>query len=457
MKRYALTLRSDPLRTDPHRIGPLRGSPRRRTPPRNDAGGFTLLEILIAMSIFTVLGTMMVWFMSTSLDIFSRGMKESDLMDRADTILPRVRADLNSLIIPDNFDPPLTPPSADALDGRTPPPPPPPVLVRLRSGFIKLQRTGDPAFKDYPCPYFAFVVADASEWSDRLKRRAGEIPTKDAGLKPLSPETLAAGNRDSHYLPTGGLTEICWIAVPQDVMNPPGKGMPRYPALLSLYRGFRTPVGHPEKSLLLPENLDSPEKIKTACRLVAEGLVHFGAIWRRAFAKDWGYEEGIGLGETAGYVGPRWDSTRALDKEWSLFRSRTSLGDPSDDIFPAFVRLEATLAPPSSQFGHGPGEMMLTRTLSTDTTDVEISDPDVVMALNLGKERWLKIDAEWMQYDRADVDYEKRTVRVRRGMRGTTKTSHASGAWVYVGMPNDLQMRLPVFRDRALQVERGER
>jgi hypothetical protein len=337
------------------------------------------------------------------------------------------------------------------LDGRDPPPPPPPVQVRLRSGFIKLQKTGDETFKDITCPYFAFVAADASEWSDKLKRRAGDVPVPEGGLPALSPESLRTATKDTNYLPTGGLTEICYIAVPQDLIDPPAKNAPRYPGVMSLYRGFRTPIGDKEKSLLDPRNLDTVAKIKAACRLVAEGLVHFGVRWRRAFATSWEIEQGIGLGETAAYVGPIWDSTRALDKEWPLFRGLQSLGDPSDDIFPPFVRLEATLAEPS-QFGHGRGEMQLVGDVAAEASEVAVSDPDLLLGIDLGKERWLKIDGEWMQFEARDVDYQRRKVRVRRGMRGTTKAAHNSGAWVYIGRPSMLEVRLPVFRDRTIQV-----
>lgn len=420
---------------------------------RRYPAGFTLLEILMAMAIFTVLGTMLVWFMRTSLEIFTNGMRESDLMDRADTVLPRVRDDLRNLIIPDDFDPPAIPPSGDALDGREPPPPRPPEPMRLRSGFVKMRDTGDPVFKDYACRYLSFVVADAGEWADPLKRRAGEVPVKGAGLKALTPETVQSGDRDSRYLPTGGLMEVVWIAVPQDLMVPPEKGAPRFPAILSLYRGFRTPIGDPEKSLLIPENLDTAAKIRKSCRLIAEGLVHFGAVWRRSFATDWVDEQGVGLGETAAYVGPVWDSTRALDKEWGLFRGKESLNDPSDDIFPAFVRLEATLVTPS-QFGHGRGELTLMGDLGTDTVEVPVSEADTLLGLDRGKDRWLKIDGEWMHFEIRDVRHVKRIVRVRRGMRGTKKSAHSSGAWIYVGQPNELEIRLPVFRDRSMEQER---
>ena len=39
-------------------------------------------------------------------------------------------------------------------------------------------------------------------------------------------------------------------------------------------------------------------------------------------------------------------------------------------------------------------------------------------------------------------------------MRGTKKSAHSSGAWIYVGQPNDLEIRLPVFRDRSMEQER---
>lgn len=431
----------------------MRALPLRR---RHGDAGFTLLEILMAMAIFTVLGTMLVWFMRTSLTIFTSGMRESDLMDRADTVLPRIRDDLRNQTVPDNFDPPAIPPSGDALAGRDPPPAQPAEVVRLRAGFIKMRDTGDPLFKDLTCYALALVVSDGGEWSNPLKLRAGEVPVKGAELKALTPESVTSGDRDTRYLPTGGLMEIVWIAVPQDVMDPPAKGVTRHPAILSLYRGFRTPIGDPEKSLLIPENLDSPAKIKKACRLVAEGLVHFGAVWRRTFATSWDLEEGIGLGETSPYVGPVWDSTRALDKEWPLFRGEASLSDPSDDIFPAFVRLESTLVTPS-QFGHGRGELTLLGDLGTGTIEIPVNETDTLLGLDFGKDRWLKIDAEWMRYGVTDVDHIKRVVRVRRGMRGTKKTGHSSGAWIYVGQPSNLEVKMPVPRDRSMQLEGASR
>ncbi|MDF1701802.1 MAG: prepilin-type N-terminal cleavage/methylation domain-containing protein [Planctomycetota bacterium] len=419
----------------------------RHTQPHARTRGFTLLEILIAMALFVMLGGMVVVFLRQSLDIFYTGTRESAQMDKQDSILPQVRTDLANLALPASFQAPTPPPTPEMLErrGMEAPKPPPPVLVRLRAGYIKLKKTGDTVFKDYPCPYIAFVVADANEGADRLRRRAGEVPARDGELKDLTPKSVIEGDAGTRYRATGGLTEIIWIGVPTSVMDGDPDAL-QWPAILTLYRGFRTPIGHPEKSLLIPENLDSPAKIKAACSPVAKGLLHFGATWRRVFAKSWEIDLSVGMGEQAPYVGPAWDSTRALDKTWALHKGPQSLVDPSDDVFPAFVRLEATLAQ-VTQFGPGRGEFTLREGCGSDDTVLKVGDTDILMQPNRGKIRWLKVDAEWMQYELRDVDYAKGQVRVRRGMRGTKKVAHETGAWCYVGTASELQMRLPVFRD----------
>lgn len=424
--------------------------------PRRSPRGFTLLEIMISMAIFTVLGTMVVYFMRQSLNVFSVGTRESARLDRQDTLLPQVRTDLGGLIVPDQFDTPPPRPSEDELQrsGRAVPPAPPAVGIRLRSGFVQLAQVADENFKQVPCPYLAFVVADASEWSNKLKRRAGEVPTAGGSQRALTPTTVLEGDRDTRYLPTGGLMEVVWIAVPSDVMRGPGEGGPSYPAVMTLYRGFRTPIGDPEKSLLDPANFDTPDEIRKACRPVAEGLLHFGALWRRVFATDWEAGLGVGLGETSPYVGPVWDSSRGVDKDWVFFKGKESLADPSDDMFPRFVRLEATLVD-ATQFGPGRGEFRLTDPLAADAVKILVTDTDPLLQPNLGKERWLKVGTEWMGYDVRDVDWEKKEVRVRRGQRGTKALSHPVDAWGYVGQPSTLEIEMPVFRDRFVREKEG--
>ncbi len=422
-----------------------------------NARGFTLLEILIAMAVFAMLGSMIVVFLRSSLDIFYVGTRDSKQLDRQDSVLPQLRGDFASIALPADFQAPAPPPSQDELDrrGTVKPPPPSAVAQRLRAGFVKLKQVAGDTFKDYPCYYIACVVADANEGADRLRRRAGAVPAKGNDLKDLTPKSVIEGDRDTRYKATGGQTEVLWIAVPAAAMRTPGEGGPVYPAILTLYRGFRSPIGTPGKSLLMPENFDTPAEIKAACRPIAEGLLHFGARWRRVFAKSWELDLAIGYGARAPYVGPVWDSTRALEKGWSLHNGIASLSDPSDDIFPPFVRLEATLAI-NTQFGPGRGEFTLREGCSADETMLKVSNTDILMQPSLGKDRWMKIDNEWVHYELRDVDFAKGQIRVRRGMRGTKKVAHDSSAWCYVGTPATLEMRLPVFHD-GFVVREGDR
>jgi prepilin-type N-terminal cleavage/methylation domain-containing protein len=416
--------------------------------------GFTMLEILVAMAVFTVLGTMVVYFLRQSLAIFYAGERESSRLDRQDTILPQVRSDLANLVLPASFQAPALAPE-DPFSTVTPPPPAPPVLVRLRSGYVPLQGAEDEAYKGYPCPWFAFVVCDPGEWSNRLKRRAGEVPVKGHDLKDLTPRSVQEGNEDTRYKPTGGEMEICWIAVPAGAMRSAADraaGGVDFPAILSLYRGYRAPVGDPDKSLLVPEHLDTAAKIRAACSKVAGGLLHFGATWRRVFATSWETDLGVGQGPTAPYVGPIWDSTCALEKNWPLYRGPQSLGDPSDDVFPAFVRLEVTLAAEGA-FGAGKGEFSLIEAITRDQTLLRVDNLDALVQPHLGATRWMKVDHEWVQYDLNGVDYAAGSVRVRRGMRGTRKVPHEAGAWCYVGTPSTLEMGL-LFHDRTVLREK---
>ncbi len=411
------------------------------------AAGFTMLELLIAMAIFAVLGTMVVYFMRNSLDIFYSGTRESAQLDRFDTVIPQVVEDLRAVYVGDDWRRPYRPPPdlAEELRG-TPQPKPPPVAVRFRAGTIflpgarRVAPDGSSHLEEVACPFLAFVVADAAEWSHKLKRRAGETPAE--GAKPLTP---AAEAPDARYLATGGLMEVVWIAVPREDQ----------PALLDLYRGWRAPVGDPAHTLLDPRNLDTREKIAAACRVREKGLLHFGITLRRVFARTWDPGATLGDGsETLPYVGPAWDSTRAFnltkeDPNWRppLTVGPDSLVDPSDDIFPAFVRLEVVLAR-RGRFSDARGDLAVLEPVSESDLKLRVTDTDLLLGTGLGARRHLKVGTEWMEYDTAGVDPLTGAVSVRRGVRGTRAQVHPAGARAYVGDAARTELRLPVFRDR---------
>ena len=402
--------------------------------PRASCRGFTMLELLIAMSIFTVLGTMAIYFMRNSLDIFNQGTSELAKLDRADIVLPKIVDDMAGLYIGDDWDPPTPPPEEGALEhGAVDKPPPPPTNpIRLRAGFIKMT---DGVFKDYPCPYFAFVQATSSEWRDASLRRSGETVNEKA--LDYTPTTRERSDATTEFKPVGGLIEVCYIAIPQGDLQT---------SLLTLYRGFRAPVGSKTGSLLDPRNLDTTDKVKAACRPIARDLVHFGALWRRNFATSWDRFQSVTGGETDPYVGEVWDSTRGLDEKWQFFRGKESASDNSDDMFPAFVRLEVTLQG-TGIFGQGRGETRTLETLETSGRELRVHDIDLLIRPGPDQIRYLKIGAEWMRYHVDDVNYKEKKVRVHRAQRGTSKRLHKAGSWIFLGNAFTRDVRLPVWRD----------
>ena len=400
--------------------------------------GFSILELLIAMAIFSVLGVMAVFLMNRGIDIFQKGTKEAAAFDRLDTVLPFVEEDFQRLMVVESTDPPALPEEADSL--REParrPQPQPPVSIRLVCSTITLRNQPEGPLKDYPCWYMAFVM-DISEGGD--PSLAGLPLGFGEGALPATPATLEGRAPTSRYLPLGGMVEVAYIAVPEN---------PARPGVLTLYRGFRGPIGHPTASLLDPQNLDTVEKIRAACRPVAQGVLHFGATWRRVFATSWEPQtlaQGPG-GENTRYVGPRWDSTRGIDKNFAMYKGPDSLSDPSDDRFPAFVRLSVTIAD-AGNFGFGRGDTRLTASISDSAGRITVADPNALVTPGLGAVRYLKVGTEWMQYSVSTVNFATRQVTVQRGQRGSKSAAHDADAQVYVGQPAAREIRLPLYRDR---------
>lgn len=402
--------------------------------------GFTLLELLIAMTVFAVLGTAAVVMMRQGATLFSAGTRENELSDRQDTLLPELVADLSRLTIPDSFDPPAPPPTAEQLGSGRPPPPPAPVEERLRSGTVLLTEAADATLRSQPCTYLAFVVTTGDEAHDPRLVRAGDPAPVGETPKPYVKGEVDVAGRDTIFRATGGKMEVLWIAVPLD---------PRYPGMLTLFRGYRTPVGGAE-TLLDPANFNTLTKIRARCDVRHEGVVHLGVTWRRVTATGWDPLIGRGgVGDDVPYVGPAWDSTRALDRSWPLFREPASLGDPSDDLFPQYVRLEGTLVGPGPG-GYGKGETRLASAVAQD--DARLPLESVEPLFGPGPQvRFLKVGAEWMTYDVRRIDMEKREVTVERGQRGTVKASHDAMDDVYVGQASSTVLALPVFRDFTMR------
>lgn len=409
---------------------PLRG-------PVRHIAGFTILEMLVAMAMFSVLGVAVVSLLSQGLNLFSEGTADTSMQDRLQAILPPIREDLAAMKPVETPEVPPPPPPAivdpNALPFTTEPVPP---AIRLRSGTIKL--TDLPADQAVPLPYVAFVRSNAREAEDPILRDAGTAgASSGVPLRSYDPSAVDSGTTGNLLAP-GGLLEVVWIAVPDD---------PEQPGILTLYRLFRAPVGGP-KTLLDPVNFDSLAKIRAAGRPVHEGVLHFGVTFRNVFARSW--EDGVGRGSVDDgepYVGRVWDSTRALDPKFPLVSRdpKGSVENVRDDVFPSMVRLEVVLATPGP-FGFGRGETTLAAGMGREERRALLGNVDLLYKPG-PDERWLKVGTEWMSTTLSGVDYAGRAVVVTRAGRGSAAVEHKEGDPVYVGQGVSVDVPL-LFKDR---------
>ncbi len=356
-------------------------------PGRPGARGFTILELLVAMAIFALLGTAVVTLLGQGMSVFTSGTADTSMQDRLQSALPTFRDDLTNAFVPDSLGvPPLAVP--DAVGGAGPGPagggtsaasraP----AVRFRSGWFK--PTDVPPDRGIWAYYVAFVRTNAREAEDPMLREAGTAGTSGVPLTTYDPASLDSGVTGNLLAP-GGLLEVAYVAIPEDLDRP---------GILTVYRLFRAPVGGP-KTLLDPANIDSLKEIREAGRPRIEGVLHFMIRFRNAFATTWDVPTKGRIQDGEPYAGEVWDSTRGADKEFALHRDATSFEETYDDVYPARARIELTLAVPGA-FGFGRGETTLATALGVEETRVRLADPAVLLEPGPA-DRWIKVGTEWM-------------------------------------------------------------
>lgn len=403
---------------------------RRREPLRRPAGaparGFTILELLVSLSMFAILGIAIVSLLGQGLSLFSSGTADTTMQDRIQASFPAIRDELLQMQPPE---PPevIPPPLPD--DAEVPPVDPRAAAegpaARLIAGSFTVRDTG--VEKGYDASYVGFVRTNGREAEDPLLRSSGTVGAATGvplrHYDPAAAESGVTGN----LLATGGLLEVVYVAIPDD---------PDLPGMLTLYRLFRAPAGGSGSLLNLvggvPVAFDSVSKIRAAGRPVLEGVLHFGVTFRNLFATSW--TDGAGAGKVfdgGAYVGTVWDSTRALHAKFPLHRGIDSLADVRDDVFPAMARLELVLAV-EGPYGFNRGETLTTGAASADEKRIPIGDVEPLFRPG-PPERYVKIGTEWMLVSVEATDLVERRITVVRGRRGTKAVEHKADEPVWFG------------------------
>lgn len=403
-------------------------------PPRSRVRGFTLLEILIAMSLFTVLGLGVVLLMKTGVDMYVKGSEGSMQEDRIEQSLPRLEADLRNVLVPAQVDRiPFDPKNPDPREQPDPLPP----TNRFLSG-IQTYRFGD---KDVACRYIAFVrdIAGLGE-IEIFADRAGQNARADAYIDGWEDDREFRENR---HMPTGGAVEVLYVWLPDE----------DHPGIGAVYRAYRTPIGG-EGTLLDPRNFDSREKVVRLVQRqpVFQNVILFDILFWTQWTTHWDWSssepvvrkppaDASEIRKGAIPCGPSatWDSTRGIlpTDQFRLAKGAASFNFSADDIWPHAVRISYAVAEMKTELARAIG--------AADTTFTVVAG-DFATGRGELNNTPMKIGTEWVIVSGRDGAHRD-TFYMNRGARGTSGVSHAEGEPVYFGRVYDFTMAIPSFRD----------
>jgi len=399
--------------------------------------GFTLLEIMIAMSLFTTIGFAVVLLMTSGMDMWLSGTRGAQQEDRREQSLPRLEEDLRHMRLPGHHD------RIPVAKGETNVQAELPALVpdnRLLSNYV-YYKFGD---REVPCRYVSFVrdIRGLGE-IDVYARRAGTNPKADKRIDGVDDEEEFKKNS---HMPTGGQIEVLWIWLP----DPDGAGIG------TVYRAYRSPIGG-EGTLLDPKNFDEYGKLMRDVKpqAVFQDVLLFDVYFWTQFTTTWQFQRGdprvtsrpknlaeVNAGQSACGPSRVWDSTRGWfvggRDDFRLNNTKKSINFVGDDIWPRMVRIEFALREMETE-------------LKSDFTsgDPTFSVHDARFATGLGElyNVPMKIGTEWLRIQSRDYTDVDTFIIDRRGLRGTKAVNHPADTKVYFGRLYDVTVEIPSYRD----------
>jgi len=397
--------------------------------------GFTLLEVLISMSLFTVLGLGVVLLMRTGIDMWLSGNRASLQEDRVEQSLPRLEEDLRMVSVTRRrvrriYDPKNADPERE----------PDPIVPQNRflSGYLDY-KIGDDTIA---CRYVAFVrdLTGLSEM-DMYIARAGTNPKAESYIDGINDE---AEFKKNDHLPTGGVAEVLWIWLPDE----------RNPGVGTIYRAYRSPIGGPG-TLLDPKNYESARVLmnKVKPQPMIQGVILFDMLFWTQFTTTWVWDrsqpsvtqrptdkDAAKVGRPPCGPSRTWDSTRGLfsDKVFRLSRGEKSANWALDDIWPRMVRVE---------FAVNEEETRLVLPLSSGDLQLTVELGDFATGRGDLYLKLMKVGREWVRIVGRDGSQSDLFVIDRRGLRETPKLEHAAESPVFFGRVLDLTITVPSFRD----------
>jgi len=402
-------------------------APHPRRNGSSPAGGFTLMELMVAMGLFALLSTALVTFLARSTSLLAQGNSGVDTMDSLQLAAETVEKDVATLFT-----------ARDADVGMPD--------VRLFSDFVACKFDADDDRKTAGIQRLFFVRLIPHEATAPLTRNAGSEVVGPSERAYLDQKDDAIESAEKRLRATGGLMEVFYAAVPNSLDDP---------AVMTLYRGIRSPIGGPG-SLLPTRRASDPaadpelrgpvhkKEIEAVAEPLLSTVLYFGVeFWSRK-TQTWDHDIEPPRGPSR-----TWDSSRGIlpytkDTAEYFFLSKStdpggSLVDPVDDTFPRKIRLTVTV----EEVGREASVGNLSASVGPDEKFLPLLSTAFIPASE-GRERFVKIGTEWIQFE---APGESGVSGCKRGVRGTLAQAHAADARVHHGRTLHREFDVATFRD----------
>lgn len=392
---------------------------------RTRTSGYTLIELLLAMSLFSVISTGLIALLSRSSEFLTKGASQTETMDATQTFAEAFGDDIAAM---DS--------RADCETGR------PDVRLFCDWAGVDLNEDQRP---DVTLQRLFFVRTIRNDAATEAGQASGvQVGATDYLNQMGDAKKVAEGKLKA----SGGLMEVFWMALPESTDDP---------AVMQLWRGYRAPPGGPNSLIPVRGGKDplakgsekgptSPRDVKNVAKPVLSGVLFFGVdFWSR---KTTTWDQRVRVRD--GGPIPTWDSTRGIlpygeDLDCFILSKMTklqdtaSLNDTTDDTYPRKIRVTCVL----EELGRNARVGWLDDDLAADGKAVACGDTRFFPASET-TQRFVKIDSEWME---VGLPSNGVIPVLRRGVRGTTATAHKAGARVHHGRTFVQEYDVATFRD----------
>ena len=403
--------------------------------------GFTLTEMLVAMALLLIFGTVAVATLRYGTALWRSGHRRAYAYDTATIIFHQVEDDIGAAASQFWYK------DADAFDTR--------VKFWLDyDRFFEIQY-GD-TNPDHGRQRLRFVRRIPDDSLNPRIRQAGDGVDNDGDGS--TDEEYYNLIDDEDLMPLEGMCEVAYLR---------GLASGGVEDADTLYRAVLAPIGrtpgadHEGHTFFDPDTFDTSARIRAKAQALAENVLHFEVRCWSQYTTSW--DDGIGF-----HIWPRsyqpvpcgptfqWDSDRltsgpdfAMDWGKPGFVDTDGKGQDDDyvedNVFPRTIMVVVVTTPPDRLRQLGAVR------LDGRITETQMSIPVVGNLPNYNRAwPYLLVDDEWIRFERFNPDSEPQSFTVAAGGRGSRETQpaeHEKGEPVKFGYTFSRVFRNPTGRD----------